>query len=98
MRQLLRSHALNIALVLISVVIVLLVYVSVRADTVTTSNCRQIQQLDHAIYGVLKRGEQVLGTKGSAGFAYYRDHPSELQAARQQIAQELTSFTPHACT
>ena len=49
-------------------------------------------QLCLVLSSLISRSGATLGQPGSPGYAYYRDHPVELSAARRQNAAYLTAL------
>lgn len=52
-----------------------------------TRNDSTSQQLCHVLSRVIENSDSRLGSKGTAGYAYYSDHPDELQAAHKATAK-----------
>jgi hypothetical protein len=46
---------------------------------------------------VIASSAKTLGKKGTAGYAYYRLHPTELAQAIAAAKVELQTFTPIPC-
>ena len=69
------------------------IWLTVRVGDQSARTCRVVQQIQAPIVATVKRQAQIIGTKGSSGYEYYLQHPAELAAARQQIADELRAFS-----
>lgn len=61
-------------------VLLVAVAFTIRAATVD----REANQLCSVLYTLIARAGATTGTPGSPGYAYYREHPTELVAARKQ--------------
>lgn len=60
-------------------------------------NCNQIEALKTRIRIVTATGLKSLGTPGSPGYSYYRDHPTELAQARLASQAVLQQFAAAPC-
>src|SRR5690348_885675 len=75
-----------------------LVLVGAYSVSQSLANCQRTQRIDIVVQQLGERGLKTIGTKGSPGFAYYRDHPDELRIAREQLQQQVNDFTPGKCS
>ena len=55
----------------------------------TRSLCTAINAQKSAIRESLRRSRDDIGQPGTAGYAYYSQHPSEVLAARARITDEI---------
>lgn len=60
-------------------------------------NCRQLENLKTTLRVTISVSAKDLGRPGTAGYVYYRDHPTELTAAHRAIDNQLANFRPAAC-
>lgn len=79
------------------VAILLLGVVWVRVNHAQTRACMQIESLKTVVRRQIVQSEHLIGRPGSPGYAYYKEHPAELRAARQEAQRELSEFAPGRC-
>lgn len=65
---------------------------------VSTNDCERVSKLELVIQQQGRRTLKTLGQPGGIGYNYYRLHPDELVQARRQLHQQITDFTPAACS
>lgn len=63
----------------------------------TLKVCHGQNQVRETIAGLIATNDKQLGQKGTAGYAYYRQHPDELAAGHKANAAALKTFGPLKC-
>lgn len=69
-------------------------YVLYQIDVAPRHNCERISK---QIVNAVAPDADKLGEPGTAGYAYYRVHPDELQVAREQAKNLKNRFDPKLC-
>lgn len=64
----------------------------------STKNCERVAQIDRVIQQQGVRGLKTFGKPGGVGYAYYHDHPRELQLVKTQLRQQIRDFRPPSCS
>lgn len=93
----LRHNLAGLTLLCCALTLFLGAYVVGQKSSDQRATCQQVETLKTVIYKQVQASANLLGKKGTAGYAYYHEHPDELANAKQQLTQELSAFGPSPC-
>lgn len=75
----------------------MLTVVWVRVNDSQQNACRQVESIKTVLRTIVVHAAYEIGKPGTAGYAYYRAHPTELRAAKAAAQAELSEFAPGRC-